>query len=345
MRRSTAAGALVLLALLAAACSDGGGSATDAAAGAAAAGQATTTTAPVAEAPFAVGRQDFTFVDTSRPTDAVPDRGVEARPDRTIPVIVTYPAVGDPGEPPTLREVWDEDGDPEGRSAVLGAEPVDGPFPLVVFAHGWMGNGASLLPLAERWARSGYVVALPTFPLSRAPIGFGGDVVNQPADVSFVLDELLGLPGDEPLAGVVDGDHVALGGHSLGSATVFRAVYSGCCTDDRIDATIAVAGGPQDAGADTYLDQPDVPMLLAHGSADFVPVEISDAMVDFITAPVTYLRLTDGDHTNVFVGARGELFSTAVLAFLDAELRGRPEGLAGLADVVAGSGLGELRTG
>jgi hypothetical protein len=76
-----------------------------------------------------------------------------------------------------------------------------------------------------------------------------------------------------------------------------------------------------------------------------VPVDISDAMVEFITAPVTYLRLTDGDHTNVFVGDRGELFSTAVLAFLDAELRGQPGGLEGLDAVVAQSGLAELRTG
>ncbi len=293
-----------------------------------------------------MGRRDLTLVDGSRPTDAVPDKGVEALPDRTLPVIVTYPAVGDPGEPPTLREEWDEDGDPDGRSAVVDAEPVDGTFPLVVFAHGWMGNGASLLPLAERWARSGYVVALPTFPLSRAPIGFSDDDVNQPADISFVIDELLAVEDGDPLAGLVDGEDVALGGHSLGAATVFRAVYSGCCTDERIDATIAVSGGPKDATDSTYQDQPDVPMLLAHGSADpLVPVAISDGMTDFIDAPVTYLRLTDGDHTNVFVGDRGELFSDAVLAFLDAELRDDPAALEGLDEVVADSGLAELRTG
>jgi dienelactone hydrolase len=209
-----------------------------------------------------------------------------------------------------------------------------------------MGNGASLLPLAERWARSGYVVALPTFPLSRAPIGFSEDDVNQPADISFVIDELLALEGDHVLAGVVDGERVALGGHSLGAATVFRAVYSGCCTDERIDATITVSGGPKDASDATYQDQPDVPMLLAHGVDDpLVPVGISDGMIDFVDPPVTYLRVAGGDHTNVFVGERGELFSTAVLAFLDAELRDEVAALEDLDEVVADSGLAELRTG
>ena len=290
-----------------------------------------------------VGRHDLALVDGSRPTDAVPDKGVAAEPDRTLPVIVTYPALGDPGDPPTLREEWDEEGDPEGRNAIVGAEPVDRSFPLLVFAHGWMGRGASLVPLAERWARAGYLVALPTFPLSKAPIGFSDDDVNQPADISFVIDELLAVD-DGPLAGLVDGEHIALGGHSLGAATVFRAVYSGCCTDERIDATIAVAGGPKDATDDTYQDQPDVPMLLAHGTADpGVPVGITDGMIDFIDAPVTYLRITDGDHTDVFVGDRGA-----------AEHRGprlpgrgahQPNALAGLDEVVAESGLAELRSG
>lgn len=347
----------VVFALAAAtgACSDDGG---DPAAGEGAGGVDRSTTsadsdgtdgaegAEPAEAPFAVGRRDFTLVDESRGTDAVPSAGVATAPDRTIELTVIYPAEGEPGDVPVIPDEWTETGDPEGRSAIVGAGPAAGPFPVVLWAHGWMGQGASFLPQAERWAREGYVVALPTFPLSKAPIGFSDDYVNQPDDLAFVLDHLMGLAGDDPLAGLVDGDDVAIGGHSLGGATVFRGGYNACCALDDVDAVIAASGGPLDIGEPGYQDQPATPMMLVHGAADpGVPVTVSDAMVDFITAPVTYLRLDDADHTSLFVGDDGELFNEAALAFLDATLFDDTEDLDDLQATVDASGLGELRTG
>jgi len=296
--------------------------------------------------PFAVGRHDLVLVDTARAAAAVPAAGVPAAPERTIDLIVIYPAAGEPGDVPTIPDAWSEVGDPDGRSAVVDAEPADGPFPLLVFAHGWSGRGGSFLAQAESWARAGYVVALPTFPLSRAGIAFSDDYVNQPGDIGFVIDELLAARADDLLADLVDAAHVAVGGHSLGSATVFRMGYNSCCTDDRIDAVIAVSGGPIDYAEPGYGNQPQTPMLLAHGVADpGVPVAISDAMVTFITAPVTYLRLDQADHTSVFVGANGELFNAVVLAFLDAHLKGEPAALDDLARMVEDSGLAELREG
>src|SRR5699024_3131716 len=96
---------------------------------------------PAAQRPFAVGRVDVTLVDGTRGTDAVPAAEVEARSDRTIELAVVYPAAGDPGDEPTIPDAWSEDGDPDGRSAVPDAEPATGPFPLLVWAHGWNGQG------------------------------------------------------------------------------------------------------------------------------------------------------------------------------------------------------------
>src|SRR5438067_1920033 len=83
-----------------------------------------------------------------------------------------------------------------------------GPFPLVVFAHGYNVTPAPYAGLLQSWARAGYVVAAPTFPLTN-PGAPGGpnedDVVNQPADVRFVIDRLLAAdaqPG--PLAGLIN---------------------------------------------------------------------------------------------------------------------------------------------
>lgn len=304
-------------------------------------------------APYAVGRRELVLVDPTRGTDAVPDQGVEEQPDRTVEVIVIHPAVGDAGDAPELAAEWSHDGSEDGeRVAVVDAVPAEGPFPLVVFAHGWQGRGSAFVPLAEQWARAGHVVALPTFPLSRLGIGFSDDYVNQTDDIAFVIDHLTGegvgtgLDADDPLVASVDGDRIAIGGHSLGAATVFRGAYNDCCVDDRIDATVTVAGGPLDITEPGYGDQPDTPMLLVHGASDTgVPVAVGDAMVDFVDAPVTYLRFDDGDHTSVFVAEEGEVFSHAVLAFLDAHLRGESDGLDELPAVVEASGLAELRTG
>jgi dienelactone hydrolase len=276
----------------------------------------TTTTALPTEPTYEVGQEDLTLVDPSRPTPAVAAAGRAELPDRTIHVTVLFPA--DAGA------------------------PAEGPFPLVVFAHGWNGQGRNFVPIGERWAEAGYVVALPTFPLSREGIAFGDDYVNQPGDVSFVIDELLAATGD--LAGLIDGDRVALGGHSLGSATVFRAAYNACCADDRIDATFPVSGGPADIGQGGYETWRPTPMLLVHGVLDpLVPIAIGDAVFELARVPVRYLRMDQADHTSVFADANGELFAAAVLDFLDATLRDDDEALDDLAALVSSSGIAELR--
>ena len=119
-------------------------------------------------------------------------------------MLLLYPAAGD--VPATTEPVDD-------------AAVADGTFPLVVFSHGWLASGPAYEVRIKEWARAGYIVAAPTFPLSSGAGGMLGDYVNQPADVSFVIDELLALPDDDPLAGHVDADAVAAAGHSLGAIT------------------------------------------------------------------------------------------------------------------------------
>lgn len=298
-------------------------------------GATTETTTPAR--PFATGLRTMTLVDTSRTTDAVPDNLPE-RPDRTIEVEVVYPAEGEPGAEPT--------GDPAvAGSSIEDAAPAPGAFPLVVFAHGFNGAGVFFRGFAERWAREGYVVALPTFPLSQIDIAVSSDLVNQPGDVSFVIDELAGLDEDDPLAGHVDADHLAVGGHSLGSATVFGVAYNSCCLDERIDATIPVSGGNLPFEGGTYDDRPATPMLLVHGAQDeTVPIVAGDLMFDQALAPVWYLRPAEATHSGVFTDESGRLFNEATIAFLDAQLKGDDDALEAMADEVAASGVAEWRT-
>jgi dienelactone hydrolase len=326
-RRLALAGALVLA--LAAACSSGGGSGgasegdggAPAAAGAAPAGP-----------PFAVGRREMTLVDPTRPTPAVAARGLPERSDRTLDVEVLYPAAGElpPGD--------------DGTGSTLDAAPATGEFPLVVFAHGYDGEGDFFRSFGESWARHGYVVALPTFPLSRHGIADASDLVNQPGDISFVVDELGSLDGDDPLAGHVDAETLAVGGHSLGSATAFGVGYNSCCVDQRIDAVVAVSGGPAPFPAGSYDGAPPTPMLLVHGAADeTVSVGVGDFVFDHPYGPIWYLRPGAGTHAGVFFGEAGHLFDEAAVAFLDAELKRDPAALAAVGDDVAASGLADWR--
>jgi dienelactone hydrolase len=342
------AGAVVLavaVALPGGACAgnDNDSDASDGPSGDAAAAGHSAADAPPA-APFAVGHRAMTLVDESRSTDAVPAAGVEAQSDRTIVLDVLYPAEGEPSATP-IRPETGAGKDGTGGTAVDDADPVDGQFPLVVFAHGWNGRGANFVGFGERWAREGYVVALPTFPLSHEGIAYGDDYVNQPADISFVIDELVGLADDDSLAGLVDDEHIAVGGHSLGGATVLGVAYNSCCVDERIDATIQSSGGPLPYDGGDYDHRPPTPMLLVHGVLDgAVPIGVGDAEFDNPAGPTTYLRLAEADHTSVFDDASGALFDDAALAFLDSQLKDDTERLDGLAAEVTASGIAELRT-
>jgi dienelactone hydrolase len=332
-RALVAAAAVAVLLAAIASCSSGDDEADEAEGDSAGADSAAATP----DGPFASGRRTMTLVDTTRPTDSVPNV-LAAEPDRTIEVEVVYPAAGEPGPAP------DPTGEPAAPgAAVEDAPPADGSFPLVVFAHGFNGGADFFVGFAERWAREGYVVALPTFPLSRRGIAVVADLANQPGDVSFVIDSLTSLADDDPLAGHVDGEHIAVGGHSLGGATVFGVAYNSCCTDERIDATIPVSGGtlPFEGGD---FDWPATPMLLVHGAQDeIVPIAIGDAMFDLTRGPVWYLRPAEADHSGVFLHEPGRLFNEAAIAFLDAELKDDDAALQAIADEVTDSGIAEWR--
>lgn len=171
------------------------------------------------------------------------------------------------------------------------------------------------------------------------------DLADQPGDISFVIDRLEALADDDPLAGHLDTGRVAVGGHSLGSATTFGVAYNSCCLDDRIDATIPVAGGALPIDGGDYDAPPATPMLLVHGARDAaVPVGAGDAMFDLFDAPTWYLRPADADHVTVFTGDAGRLFADAALAFLDAQLRDDGDALDAMGDEVAAGGVAGWRT-
>ena len=82
-----------------------------------------------------VATTTMTFVDTSRSTP--PWDGMPGKPSRTLVTTIWYPARAS-GE---------------------------GPYPLIVFAHGLGASPQEYQQLLTAWAAAGYVVAAPLFPL------------------------------------------------------------------------------------------------------------------------------------------------------------------------------------
>jgi fermentation-respiration switch protein FrsA (DUF1100 family) len=234
---------------------------------------------------FAVGVRFYTFVDTSRPTQA--NRTFPGAPSRTLPTMLLYPAKGDPSGP-----------------AVQGATPIRRRhgFPLIIFSHGFTATGPAYEPLLAQFVRAGYVIAAPTFPLSSAgapggPLLF--DYVNQPGDVSFVMTKVLGLSRSDPtLRRTIDRHDIGVAGHSLGAITTLGVAANSCCQDPRIDAAVSFSGIELPYGSGKYFSQPMAPLLLVHGTADgTVPYAASVAAFAQAHPPKAFLSLTNAPHT------------------------------------------------
>ena len=261
--------------------------------------------------PYAVGVRTETFVDLSRPTDS--NNGTVGKPSRTLQTLVLYPAQGEPGN----RDVPDA---PPARDA--------GPFPLIEFSHGFTSNGPSYSMLLRQFAAAGYIVAAPTFPLTSrgAPGGpSGADYANQPADVSFVISEMLRLNRDPSslLNGMIDPDEVAVSGHSMGAMTTYGVAYNSCCVDKRIKAAVPISGIEAPFGDGTFIGRSDVPLLAIHGNADAtVPYSGSQNAYRDASAPKFLLTVQNGPHTP-FRGTGGEVIVKVMKDFFDHYLKDR----------------------
>lgn len=206
--------------------------------------------------------------DESRATDQTPrSPGQDVTPGRDLPTRLFWPTEG------------------------------DGPFPVVVFSHGFSSSPGAYYDLLESWAAAGVVVAAPTFPLTSEGSALVDEgVLDQPADVSFVLTQVLALDaGDSELAGRIDGSRVAVAGHSLGAMTTL-GLLDACCRDPRVTAAMVLSGTLQAFGATATA--PGVPTLFVHGTADEVlPVADGEAAYAAALGPKALVELPGGTHS------------------------------------------------
>jgi dienelactone hydrolase len=203
-----------------------------------------------------------------------------------------------------------------------------GPFPLIVFSHGFALTPQIYARLLDTWTRAGYVVAAPVFPVEN-PNAPGGpdqsDLRNEPADISYVISRL--IAPTTPLRGLVDPKKIAVAGQSDGAVAALSVAYDGRFRDRRIDAAVILSGAAPAGFAPPPPGSP--PLLAAQGTAD--PINSPSSTADYyrlMRQPKLLLWLIGASHLPPYT--TDDRWATVVdrttTAFLDHCLRGAPLG-------------------
>jgi dienelactone hydrolase len=223
-----------------------------------------------------------TFVDKSRPT-STPGNAAYS-PDRVLPTDIYLPTASTPR-------------------------------PLIMFSHGYHGAPRKFSQLFSAWAAAGYVVAAPRFPLTSdrgAPYDSVGDIANQPADISFVLTELL----HGPLRSRIDASRIGAAGLSLGGGTTYNLVEDACCRDPRFRAAAVFDG--------LYVPirgkfEPNtIPLLIAHIDTDAeLPYAMAKQAFAEAASPKYLLTFHTGIHAEAYENTPSPHDRTAVKTSID----------------------------
>lgn len=212
-----------------------------------------------------------------------------------------------------------------------------GPFPLIVFGHGYAVSPTPYAPLLDAWARAGYVVAAPVFPLENANAPGGpneNDLVNQPGDMSLVITSLEDRvsPQAARLARLINFRRIAVAGQSDGGDTALAAAY-GPQRDSRITAAVILSGAEDPFAPRFAFPRHAPPLLAVQGTADTInPPELTYYFFGLASPPKYLLKLVGASHLPPYTEAGPELTTVerVSLAFLGRYLKGRGVALARL---------------
>jgi dienelactone hydrolase len=207
-----------------------------------------------------------------------------------------------------------------------------GPWPLVVFGHGFATTPFRYRRLLQAWAAAGYLVAAPVFPLGNAHAPGGpdeNDIVNQPRDMSFVITRLLAASAspESRLHGLADGTRIAVTGQSDGAETAFATAYERPWHDRRVRAAVILSGAELGGHAPLISHAP--PLLAVQGTADRInpPIYTLD-LFHAVGRPRFLLLLRHSGHLGPYTvpGPRLAAVERVSIAFLDHYLRSQPLG-------------------
>jgi predicted dienelactone hydrolase len=259
----------------------------------------------------------------------------EVPPPELPPAPTPEPAPEPPREPPSgpfavERVVLDLSYDGRRLETVV-RFPADrdaGPFPMVVFAHGYATRTGAYEFVLDGIAASGLVVVAPEFPFTSTAYGgdIGGrDVEAQVDDVRHAITAVrdLSRAGGSPLEGLVPDGPVGVIGHSDGGVTAGAVAFASQVRDTRIGAAVLLSGARSDFGG-AWFPAGSPALLAVHGDADGVnPFGASQTLYSSNRSgsPRYLVAVPGGGHDDSFVGLRSRRAVVAlVVDFLRAYL-------------------------
>jgi predicted dienelactone hydrolase len=290
-------------------------------------------TGPRGQQPFAVGEIVVTYSDPRRHVTLPDGRSVP----RSLTTIIRYPALGSPSRNDRLAAA-------PARSA--------GPFPLIVFAHGFNGTPTPYAPMLRAWVGAGYVVAAPIFPLTNAGAPGGAnesDLVNQPTDMSFVITRMLAADALSRgiLSGLITPSEIAVTGQSDGGSTALATAYNTHYFDRRVRAAMILSGA-RIPGLDGYdFPEPSPPLLAVQGTGDQINAPSSTyKYFTLARQPKFLLSLFGAPHLGPYTNEQPQLgiVEQVTLAFLDRYLKHQPQAAARMWKDGNVPGLASLRS-
>ncbi|MEX2132050.1 MAG: hypothetical protein WD772_11245 [Pseudohongiellaceae bacterium] len=225
--------------------------------------------------PYDVAEMETIWVDNSRTTAA--NRDYPGAAERTLPTTIWYPV------------------------------NFAGPYPLIIHSHGFVSSRTEMVYVLEQLASYGYVVVAADFPLTNGAAPGGpnvNDVSNQPGDVSFLIDQVLSLSGnDKPFTGEIDGERIGIMGLSLGGFTTSLTTYHPRLREPRVRAAISIAG-PSANLTERFYEQSgvEIPFLMIAGTSDLlIPYDYNAAIIPERVRNAALLTIAQGNHIG-FVG-------------------------------------------
>jgi dienelactone hydrolase len=238
---------------------------------------------------------------------------------RTIPTMVFYPVSEVPYS---------------GLYADHAPDKAGGPYPMVLFVHGFGVDWQFYTGLLGRIATAGYVVVAPTYPLlSGWPAG-PTDTLEWDehfTDTSFVISAMEQLNQSDPfLGGLMDMTRIATVGHSDGALIAYGAGEQAYRTDPRVRAVVSYAA---DLGFGDGLYQASGRPFL-HYFSEFDEYNPYPAAIYYDRAylqdPHWSITLWGATHAGPYVDPDDphfDLVSATTIDFLNANLKGYPESL------------------
>jgi hypothetical protein len=133
-------------------------------------------------------------------------------------------------------------------------------------------------------------------------------VVNQPADVSFLIDSVLAqsATAGHMLAGMIDDSRIGVTGISMGGMTSTLVAYHDSMMDERVNAVLSIAG-PTSSFTDTFFSFREIPFLMLAGDIDaLVPYATNAARVPASVVGSQLVTVANASHTG-FAGPAAPL--------------------------------------